>query len=141
MGRSTLESTSGSLTGWIILGRNVFCQGNAGRDGAGETEKNWENEDGQTEIVSWRAATDSVKKVAQRTLARQALRVELNRGGRQISQVQVSGEEVDSAIEALLADEEVAEVELVGWSAVKCIGQTLVSLWTFLHLIYSLMHF
>ena len=32
----------------------------------------------------------------------------------QISQVQVSGEEVDSAIEALLADEEVAEVELVG---------------------------
>ena len=32
----------------------------------------------------------------------------------QISQVQVSGEEVDSAIEALLANEEVAEVELVG---------------------------
>ena len=31
----------------------------------------------------------------------------------QISQVQVSGEEVDSATEALLADEEVAEVELV----------------------------
>ena len=52
--------------------------------------------------------------MAQRTLARQALRVELNRGSRQISQVQVSGEEVDSAIEALLANEEVAEVELVG---------------------------
>jgi hypothetical protein len=55
----------------------------------------------------------------------------------QISQVQVSGGEVDSAIEALMADEEVAEVELVGLPAVKCLGQTSVSLWTFLDLIYS----
>ncbi len=42
------------------------------------------------------------------------LRKWINAPWRVKPQVQVSGEEVDSAIEALLANEEVAEVELVG---------------------------